>query len=97
MPSEISLIEELVDRLVGIAETDEEIKKRKPKQPSFRYLTDKNEIKAILEEEDKNISVMKSATQPKIVEDFMVITGLGDVETIENVLKRHQASHKFKN
>ena len=89
-------IDEIVDEVINKFEMNkEEIKKRKP-QP-FRYITDKEEIKALLnEEENTHITIMKSPDQVKIIEDKLCIFGLGDIETIENVIRRHEASRKFK-
>ena len=89
-------IEELVDRAIDEAieksDNEEELKKRKPKP--FRYLN-KEEIQDELSpEEQVSISVMKESTTPQIVEDNYAILGLGDIETIENVLKKHKASKK---
>jgi hypothetical protein len=86
-------IEELVDRLISGVGPEEEINKRRPKP--FRYLTDKDEIKTILSEENTPVTMMTTSNKPKIVDDFLTVTGLGDVETIENVIKKHQASRKI--
>lgn len=97
MPTD-ETIDELVDKAIDEAleksDTEEEIKKRRPKP--FRYLK-KEEIQAELStEEPAPISVMKEPATPQIVEDELAILGLGDIETIENVLKKHEASKKFK-
>ncbi len=92
--------DELIDRAIDEALTraesrDEEIKKRKPKP--FRYLTDKEDIQAELtREETTPVSFMEDSPAVKIVEDKLAVLGLGDVETIENVIRKHQASRKFK-
>jgi hypothetical protein len=39
---------------------------------------------------------MTLSTAPKIVEDTMAIVGLGDVDAIESVIRKHEASRKFK-
>ena len=72
---------------------DDEIKKRRPKP--FRYLTDENEIKKELEE-DQQKSVMRSLDQPNITVNQWQILGLGDMQTIESVIQKHQMSKKFK-
>jgi len=88
-------IEELVDRLLTGLDADEEIKKRRPKP--FRYITDKNEIQAILSEgNQQEITVMKTSARHKIVDEQLAVIGLGNVETIENILRKHQASRKLK-
>ena len=89
-------IDELVDKAIDEAldspDADEELKRRRPKP--FRYLN-KDEIQAELSpEEPASVSVMKEPTKPQIVEDTYAILGLGDIETIENVLKKHKASKK---
>lgn len=93
-------IDELIDKAIDEAlgtpkEMDEELKKRKPK-PSFRYITDKQEIKEELSQIKTPITVMKEISSVKIVDDKFAILGLGDLTTIENVLKKHEASKKFK-
>ena len=93
---EDELIGRAIDEVLAKAESrDEEIKKRKPKP--FRYLTDKEDIEAELtKEETVPSTVMSQSPAATIVEDKLAVLGLGDVETIENVLKKHQASRKFK-
>jgi len=90
------LVDKAIDEVLAKSEKDnEEIKKRKPKP--FRYLTKEEEIKAELTPEvETPTSVMKEPTTPKIVEDELAILGLGDVDIIENVIKRHEASRKFR-
>ena len=99
MPTEKEL-DELVDRAIDEAiaragSRDEELKKRRPKP--FRYITDKEDIQAELTKEDSTPdSFMEESPSTKIVEDKLAILGLGDVETIENVIKKHEGSRKFK-
>ena len=90
------LVDKAIDEVIARAESrDDEIKKRKPKP--FRYITDKDDIQAELtKDENSNVTVMADASAARIVEDKLAILGLGDVETIENVIKKHQASRKFK-
>ena len=38
---------------------------------------------------------MKEPTTAEIVEDKLAILGLGDVQAIENVIRKHEASRKF--
>jgi len=98
MPAD-ETIDEIVDKVIDdvLTKSDkdtEEIKKRRPKP--FRYLTDQEEIKAELRSEEAvPVSVMKESTSAKIVNEKLAVLGLGDVEAIENVIKRHQASRKF--
>jgi hypothetical protein len=90
------MINRAIDEVIAKAESrDEEIKKRRPKP--FRYLTDKEDIQAELSKaEFIPISVMEEPSAAKIVDDKLAVLGLGDVETIENVIRKHQASRKFK-
>jgi len=97
MPTE-EAIDKLVDKAIDEAlektDTEEEIKKRRPKP--FRYLN-KEEIQAELSpQEPESVSIMKEPATPQIADDEEAILGLGDIETIENVLKKHGASEKFK-
>ena len=89
-------IDEIVDKAIDEAlensDTDEELKKRRPKP--FRYLKKEEIHDELSPAEPVSISVMKEPSTPQIVEDNYAILGLGDVETIENVLKRHKASRK---
>jgi len=97
MPPLNETIEELVDRLISGIDDRDEIKKRKPKQPSFRYLTDEDEIKEVLtENQTPDASVMQKSPKIKIVDEQLAVIGLGNVEKIENIIQRHQASRKFK-
>ena len=91
-------IDNLVDKVIDDAlkkSADEDIKKRKPKP--FRYITDEKEIQTELEEEKATpVTVMEETPATKIVDDKLAILGLGDIETIENVIKRHEGSRKFR-
>ena len=94
---EDDLINKAIDEVLAKAESrDDELKKRRPKP--FRYLTNEEDIKAELSQQDENIpvSVMQDSPVANIVEDKLAVLGLGDIETIENVIKKHQASRKFK-
>ena len=98
MPSVDRSIEELVDRLLSGVDSIDDLKKRKPKQPSFRYLRDKDEIQAALQENplQEEVSVMKKNQVLKIVDENLAIVGVGNVEAIENIIQKHQASRKIK-
>ena len=98
MPSMNTSIEELVDRLLNSTDGAEDLKKRKPKQPSFRYLRDEDEIQAALQENNlqEDVSVMKTREVLKIVDENLAIVGIGNVEAIENIIQKHQASRKIK-
>ena len=92
-------IDELVDKLIdaALARSDPQedvVKKRRPKP--FRYITDQEEIKAELaKEEFAHFTVMKDKNAPKILDEKLAIVGLGNVEAIENVIRRHEASRRF--
>ena len=89
------LVDKAIDEALAKAGRDiEEIKKKRP-QP-FRYLTNEEEIQAELSQQETPASVMKESPTAKIVQDQLAILGLGDVDTIENVIKRHEATRKFK-
>jgi hypothetical protein len=98
--SDDETVDELVDKVIEEALTksdkdNEEIKKRRPKP--FRYLTNEEEIQAELRlEHPSPVSVMKDSFSTGIAEENLAVLGLGDVETIENVIKRYEASRKFK-
>ena len=93
-----NVLDEAIDEVISSSEKNEnDLKKRRPKQPSFRYLTN-DEIK---EELDKasfdTITVMKPATSPKIVADEVFALGIGgDMQTVEDIIKKHQTSRKFR-
>ena len=91
-------IEDLVDRTLNEAMLrhdleDEDVKKRRPKP--FRYLTNKEEMKAELEK-ITTVSIMKATSAPKVVDDRLAILGLGDIHTIESVIRKHEISKKFR-
>jgi len=98
MPSVNRSIEELVDRLLTGTDSIDDLKRRRPKQPSFRYLRDKDEIQAALSENlmQEDVSVMKTKEVLKIVDENLAIVGVGNVEAIENIIQKHQASRKIK-
>ena len=86
------LVEKVIDEALENSDNDEELKKRRPKP--FRYLNKKEIQDELKPEEQSSVSVMKEPATPQIVEDNYAILGLGDIETIENVLKKHNASKK---
>jgi hypothetical protein len=92
-------VDELVDKAIDEAlakfgRNIDDIKDRKPKP--FRYITDQEEIKAELSSLEKSsVSVMKDPSSTQIFEENIAVLGLGNVEVIENVVKRHEASKKF--
>ena len=93
-------LEELVDKAINDAmlkndSKDEDIEKRKPKP--FRYLTDDEVRKEFSIQNLGPASVMKTTLTPTIIENDVTIISLGDVNTIENVIKRHQKIRMLKN
>jgi hypothetical protein len=91
-------VEESINKVINQALSkndlsDDEIKKRKPKP--FRYLTDEDEIKEELEGTEQK-TVMRDSNQPNITANQWQILGLGDMQTIESVIQKHQMSRKIK-
>jgi hypothetical protein len=86
------LVEKVIDEALENSDNDEELKKRRPKP--FRYLNKEEILDELKPEEQSSVSVMKETATTQIVEDNYAILGLGDIETIENVLKKHKASKK---
>lgn len=94
--------EELVDKAIDEALMrfeirDEHIKRRKPQHPSFRYLSPE-ESKAELEKETiERVSVMTNSDTPKVTIDNPFMLGMGgNIDIIENIVRKHQESRKFK-
>jgi hypothetical protein len=97
MPNEES-VDVLVDKAIeeALIRTDkenDEVKKRRPKP--FRYLTDPKEIEAELSSDLKTVTVMDKTPAAKIYDEKVAVLGLGDVDTIENVIKKHEASRRI--
>jgi hypothetical protein len=93
-------IDELVDRAIEGAtklsdSNDKEIENKKIKP--YRYITDETEIKnALLKSNLESTSTMKTSHKNKLLAEEWCIIGLGDVETIEQVILKHEISRKFK-
>jgi len=87
-------IDDLVDEILNKTDIDKDIKKRKPK-PSFRYLKDEEEIKSALLDEEKQITFMKNPNKIILFNEEIFKVGMGDVETIENIIKKHEVSRKI--
>jgi hypothetical protein len=94
--------DELVDKAIDEALArfeirDEHIKRRKPQQPSFRYLS-REESKAELEKETiERVSVMTKSDTAKVTIDNPFMMGMGgNINVIENIVKKHQETRKFK-
>jgi hypothetical protein len=91
-------IEKAVDEVLARFEiSNEQINRRKPQQPSFRYLSP-DESKVELEKETiENVSVMTKPGTPKVTVDNVFELGMGgDMNAIENIIRKHQESRKFK-
>ena len=87
-------IDELVDEIINeLKDENKEIEKRKPKP--FRYLSIDEAKEELKEQEKTNISIMKTTETPTILPEELCVLGLGDMETIENILQRHEASRKI--
>lgn len=91
-------VDEKVDRAIEEALTrsdkeNEDIRRRRPKP--FRYLTDPKEIKDELTSDKLSISIMEKSKTAKIYDEKVAVLGLGDIDTIENVIRRHEASKRF--
>ena len=76
---------------------DEHIKRRKPQQPSFRYLSDEESKAEIEKETIERVSIMTNPDTPKVTVDNAFIMGMGgNMTIIENIVRKHQESRKFK-
>jgi len=69
---------------------NEEIEKRKPKP--FRYITDIDEINKELTNPiaKRTVMVDEQTTSKKLRENFENTLGVGDIDIVEQVLKKHQ-------
>ncbi|MCJ7571160.1 MAG: hypothetical protein MUO82_04720 [Candidatus Thermoplasmatota archaeon] len=76
---------------------DEHIKRRKPQQPSFRYLSPEESKEELEKETIESVSVMTKPGTPKVTVDDVFVMGVGgDMDAIEDIIRRHQESRKFK-
>jgi hypothetical protein len=88
-------IDDLVDEILNKSkEIDKEIGKRKIKP--FRYLTNRKEIESALSEEEKQITFMKNPKKKELFNEEIFKVGMGDVKTIEDIIKKHQVSRRIK-
>lgn len=93
--------DELIDRAIDEAisratDTEEEIKKKRAKQPSFRYLSDEESRVELDKENIEHISIMTPPETPKVtVDDFFILGMGGDIHKIEDIVRRHKESKKF--
>ena len=87
-------VDELVDEIIKNQDGKNEIKKRKPKP--FRYLTDEKEIHLELFNQEKEISVMKNPNKKELFNEKIFQVGMGDVQKIEDIIKKHEVSRKIK-
>ncbi|OYT29123.1 hypothetical protein B6U98_03165 [Thermoplasmatales archaeon ex4572_165] len=69
---------------------NEEIEKRKPKP--FRYISDINELNEELSNTITKNTVMvdEKTTSKKLRENFENTLGVGDIDIVEQVLKKHK-------
>jgi len=87
-------IDEIVDRIINETLKEED---KKNKIKPFRYLTNEEEIQAEINDlKITRISVMKVPEAAKFVDGETCLAGLGDIQTIENVIRKHEVSRKFK-
>ena len=92
MPSDIS-INEAVDNLIKTHET--ETKKRK--SLFFRMFSEhKTQTPDKEEDQEAFFTVMEVPIEAKTVDGTSCVAGLGDNETIERVIKRHEMIRKSK-
>lgn len=89
-------VDEAINEVIAKVETDvDEIKRRKPKP--FRYLTDEEEIqREITTEKTVPFSVMRMYEESKMLESDECVAGLGDVEKIEKIIKKHEKSRRLR-
>jgi len=71
-------------------EPNEEIEKRKPKP--FRYITDLKEINEEHHDSQLPETVMtdEKTTSEQLIKHFESAIGVGDIEIVEKVLKKHK-------
>ena len=91
-------IDDLVDKLLARHKNPEvEAKQEDDQQLPFRYLTDSDEIQQELQAERPTpVSIMDLSEQKSIMElEQQVFTlAMGDTNTIENIIKKHQDLRK---
>jgi len=92
------LIERAIDEALARFEiSDEHIKRRKPQHPPFRYLSPQESKEELEKETIERISVMTAPNTPKVTVDNVFVLGMGgNIDAIENIIRRHQESRKFK-
>ena len=80
-------IEKVVDEALAEFEiSDEHIKRRKPKHPSFRYLSPQESKVEIEKETVEQVSIMTKPGKPKVTVDDISLLGIGgDMNAIENI------------
>lgn len=87
-------IDELVDEILkNKQETNIEIEKQKAKP--FRYIKNKEEIQKALTEKEKTVTVMKNPNKKELFNEDIFQVSLGDIEKIEDIIKKHQISRKL--
>ena len=91
-------IEMKVDEVLARFEiSNEHINKRKPQRPSFRYLSAEESKEELKKETIEHVSVMTKQDTPKVTMDNDFKFGMGlDMNAVENIIRKHQESRKFK-
>lgn len=91
-------IDDLVDKLLARHKTPEaETKQENEQQLPFRYITDSEEIQQELKSDKPDpVSIMDLSEQKSIMElEQQVFTlAMGDTNTIESVIRKHQDLRK---
>lgn len=94
-------IENMVDKILtksGYEKRNvDDMQVKKDGTEPFRYITDEDEVRSILRPIGRPTgNIMEVPREAKMVDGVECISGLGDTNTIENVIQRHIASRKFK-
>ena len=89
-------IDELIDKIIKRTEpNDTEIEETK--LMPFRYLTDEDEIQSMLKDEEKPVPFTKMKIQQEVSSIASEeIYSLGDITTIENVIRKHEEIRRVK-
>ena len=94
-------IDNLVDKILAKHKTEENEEKQEKIdiEKPFRYITDKEEIKQELKtDKPEPVSVMTFSTGLKQIDidQGLFTMALGDLDKIENILKKHELIRKNK-
>ncbi len=90
-------IEKIIDEaLIGFEIRDEHIKRRKPQQPSFRFLSPEESKVEIEKDTIEQVSIMTKPDTPVVTTDKKPVVSVGgDINAIEDIIRKHQESRKF--